>query len=562
MCRLPAPDILHRGWCGLWTGEWNPGWSGAYTMDANVNIQVSGMNTGHMEKAAWGYMYFILRQIGDWKENAKAVYGMWDALLAPVNTDGNRAIMVEYDIDYPFQYWNAGASWLMVPIFEYWQCFGNRQIPLPEDLAKVCGKQSLDLEQEILRPLLWKTFHFWEQLCTPEYYTDREGQPHYKKGKTALEEGEKYLIIPSYSPENHPNGYSSTITANAAMDIAAASDVLRMIRELEERICDERSGEWLTASRELAAKLPEYQMDETGGLKEWSLPQMHDNHEHRHISHLYCAWPGVEAQHNVGLAESCRQAIRNRNVGNAGKDDTASHGWIHKGLVAARLKDGRSLGEILRLLVQSDIFYSSLLTDHNTDRCRGVYCTDTILGLQGIIHEALVYSERGEIEFLPALPEEWKQGSVDGLMARTRICIRKLAWNLEKKILEAELESYEDQEVRISCPVLQYDACYSEGCANSILVKVNQIGSLTETLDAIEMAQRNGYTTVTSHRSGETEDATIADIAVATNSGQIKTGSLSRSDRMAKYNQLLRIEEELGNRAVYGYKKIARNFKA
>ena len=94
------------------------------------------------------------------------------------------------------------------------------------------------------------------------------------------------------------------------------------------------------------------------------------------------------------------------------------------------------------------------------------------------------------------------------------------------------------------------------GCANSILIKVNQIGSLSETLDAIEMAHRHGYTTVTSHRSGETEDATIADIAVATNSGQIKTGSLSRSDRMAKYNQLLRIEEELGELAVYGYKRI------
>jgi len=93
------------------------------------------------------------------------------------------------------------------------------------------------------------------------------------------------------------------------------------------------------------------------------------------------------------------------------------------------------------------------------------------------------------------------------------------------------------------------------GCANSILIKVNQIGTLSETLDAIEMAHRAGYTSVTSHRSGETEDATIADIAVATNSGQIKTGSLSRSDRMAKYNQLLRIEEELGDLAVYGYKK-------
>ena len=95
-----------------------------------------------------------------------------------------------------------------------------------------------------------------------------------------------------------------------------------------------------------------------------------------------------------------------------------------------------------------------------------------------------------------------------------------------------------------------------EGCANSILIKVNQIGSLSETLDAIEMAHRHGYTTVTSHRSGETEDATIADIAVATNSGQIKTGSLSRSDRMAKYNQLLRIEEELGDGAVYGYPRL------
>ncbi|OCW94521.1 phosphopyruvate hydratase [Macellibacteroides fermentans] len=97
------------------------------------------------------------------------------------------------------------------------------------------------------------------------------------------------------------------------------------------------------------------------------------------------------------------------------------------------------------------------------------------------------------------------------------------------------------------------------GCGNSILIKVNQIGTLTETLDAIEMAHRNGYTSVTSHRSGETEDATIADIAVATNSGQIKTGSLSRSDRMAKYNQLLRIEEELGSRAVYGYAKLKKS---
>ena len=90
-----------------------------------------------------------------------------------------------------------------------------------------------------------------------------------------------------------------------------------------------------------------------------------------------------------------------------------------------------------------------------------------------------------------------------------------------------------------------------KGLANSILIKVNQIGTLSETLDAVDMAHRAGYTAVMSHRSGETEDSTIADLAVATNCGQIKTGSLARSDRLAKYNQLLRIEEMLGDQGAY-----------
>jgi enolase len=97
----------------------------------------------------------------------------------------------------------------------------------------------------------------------------------------------------------------------------------------------------------------------------------------------------------------------------------------------------------------------------------------------------------------------------------------------------------------------------AESTANSILVKVNQIGSLTETIEAVQLATKNGYTSVMSHRSGETEDNTIADLAVALNCGQIKTGSASRSDRMSKYNQLLRIEEELGSTAVY----LGKNFK-
>ncbi len=101
----------------------------------------------------------------------------------------------------------------------------------------------------------------------------------------------------------------------------------------------------------------------------------------------------------------------------------------------------------------------------------------------------------------------------------------------------------------------------NEGAANALLVKVNQIGSLTETLDAMELAQRNEYRCMVSHRSGETEDVTIADLAVATNAGQIKTGAPARSERVAKYNQLLRIEEELGDAAVYAGKSAFPRFK-
>ncbi|MEA4938098.1 MAG: phosphopyruvate hydratase [Christensenella sp.] len=126
-------------------------------------------------------------------------------------------------------------------------------------------------------------------------------------------------------------------------------------------------------------------------------------------------------------------------------------------------------------------------------------------------------------------------------------------WNLLNRELGAKIQLVGDDLLVTNTKRLA--RCIAEGDANSILIKVNQIGSLTETLEAIEMAQRAGYTAVTSHRSGETEDTTIADIAVATNSGQIKTGAPSRTDRVAKYNRLLRIEDELGAAARYAGKQ-------
>ena len=163
-----------------------------------------------------------------------------------------------------------------------------------------------------------------------------------------------------------------------------------------------------------------------------------------------------------------------------------------------------------------------------------------------------IYTSQEQAEYLAKLVNEYPIESIEDGMAENDW----EGWKILTDLIGDRCQLVGDDLFVTNVKYLERGI--SEGCANSILVKVNQIGSLTETLRAVEMAQRNGYTAVISHRSGETEDATIADIAVATNAGQIKTGSASRSDRMAKYNQLLRIQEELGAAARYGYPRIAK----
>jgi len=446
---------------GMWTGEWNPGWRSIYTLDANVNLQVAAMNTGHMTFAQPGYINFILRNVPDFAHNARMAYGMHDALQVSVNSDGDRAMHVEYDNDYPFEYWNAGASWCLLPIFEYWQCYGNQRIPIHEnmrihDLQPYLGVQDgglsdaeyrellergyLDLERDILLPLLTKQANFWEQICTPEYYTDVEGHARHEPGKKQLNPGERYIILPAYSPENHPAGCRSKLTANATMDIAAARDGLAMVIAMEQAVKREGYEAAVARWEALLQQLPRYLRDDDGALREWAMKEYRENNDHRHLSHLYPAWPAYEAHEDAELAAACRKALENRNRFNTG-DNTAGHGWIHKALVAARLKDGDEAMSCLLPMMVSEGFYSSLMTDHDTNRRMRSYCTDTLFGIAAVVNEALVYSHTGVIELLPALPSYWRVGMICGLMARTRVEIRELRWNLEQGLVEATLRS-------------------------------------------------------------------------------------------------------------------------
>ncbi|MEZ5021194.1 MAG: phosphopyruvate hydratase [Bacteroidales bacterium] len=188
-----------------------------------------------------------------------------------------------------------------------------------------------------------------------------------------------------------------------------------------------------------------------------------------------------------------------------------------------------------------------------TDVTIALDCAASEFFAEGIYNYAKFEGENGkkltpaqQVDYLAELVEKYPIDSIEDGMSEHDW----EGWKLLTEKLGSKIQIVGDD--LFVTNVEYHEKGINMGCANSILIKLNQIGTLTETLNCIEMAHRAGYTTVTSHRSGETEDSTIADVAVATNSGQIKTGSLSRTDRIAKYNQLLRIEEELGANSVYG----------
>ncbi|MBQ8540506.1 MAG: glycoside hydrolase N-terminal domain-containing protein [Clostridia bacterium] len=457
---------------GMWVGEWNPGWRSIYTLDANVNLQVSAMNTGNLSgEFQYGYITYFLRHAPDFMYNAQMAYGMHDAIQLSVNTDSDRAMHVEYDNSYPFQYWNAGASWCLLPIFEYWQCFGNRQIPINENMRfenlqhvlgvndggltdeeyeEIKNRGYLDLEKDILLPLLTKQANFWEQIVTPRYYIGADGKAHHDESKTQLNEGEKYMIIPTYSPENHPIGYYSTLTANATMDISAARDGLDMVCKIEEAVgrdgWEEAVEKWQTLKNNIA----DYKYDTDGALREWAMEEYEENNNHRHLSHLYVAWPAYDTQNDPDLTEASLKAINNRKKYNTG-DATAGHGWMHQALVEARLKLGDSMMKSLMKMMNGTAYYSSMMTDHDTNRRNDTYCTDTAFGTLGAVNEALVFSNTGQIEIIPALPKDWTKGKVTGMMARTRVEIESLEWDIEGGFATVSLNSSEDDNtIRLS----------------------------------------------------------------------------------------------------------------
>ena len=426
----------------IWCGTWNPSWSGDYTLDANTNLQVSGLNTGNMMQAGQGYINFIVRMVADWEKNAQRIYGMEDAILGPPRVDGTgQGQSYHYSDTYPHVFVNGITDWLLLPIFEYWQCYGNQKIELGKDIdparnmsvldwseadvARIRADGCYDLVEDVLYPMAVKAMNFWTQFADEKYYTDGKGIHHVNDGTTlsqAVAEGDedaRYIFAPGFSPENSPRTGGASVQAlayNVSMDIAAAHDALFIARTMLEMKDpdDPRLAQW----DEFEKRIPEYlYQPKTGELKEWASYDLAEAHNHRHESHAYAAWPGYEAQDNEEIREGLAIAMDMRSAAYNGQEATESHGATHKALVEARLKRPVALERVMLYLLTNGYQYSNMLTSHN--RSNGsCLCTDSAFGLMGAVNESLLYSNTGIVEILPTLLPNLEKGKITGLRAR------------------------------------------------------------------------------------------------------------------------------------------------
>ncbi len=453
---------------GIWVGNWMPDWSGDFTQDANVNLQVSAVNTTGLKDASQSYMSYILRQVSDWEKNAKNIYGIDDAIMAGPRTDGDGNGTIYHTLaGYPFMYWNTGADWLIIPIYEYWQCYGNEKIPVGEDVdldelksvldltdadKERISKEGFDLEQDILAPLLTKLYNFWQGYTSDKFFISEDGTTMHLNDGTQMGENDKFMFTPGYSPENVPSkdktGYNGapSLAANTTMDISAAKDSMNMVSEfIANGAITDITAEEVSAFEN---KFPSYLYAQDGSLKEWAVANYEEQYNHRHVSHTYSAWPAYEAQNDFVLREGLASALNMRYHYNV-SDNAQAHGHLHNALVEARIKRVPMYEKCLHTLIAANYEYAALMTSHNRGH-GSAFCTDNAFGLLGVVTEGLIYSDDNVIEVLPALADSFDDGSITGLMARCKASVDLLEWNKEN--VNVSITSLKDSNIiRVMC---------------------------------------------------------------------------------------------------------------
>ncbi|WP_228975897.1 glycoside hydrolase N-terminal domain-containing protein [Streptomyces sp. DH12] len=362
---LSSSGMLPPRLVGLWTGDWDTAWSGAFTTNANLNLQTSCAAAAALPEVTDAHAALVYGQLPDWRDNAREVFGT-RGVVAPSHTDGTSGHAYHFQREYPLHLWTAGADWLLVPLVEHAETTGAVDPRLVAALAEVA--------------------RFYEDFLTR---TGPDG---------------RIVVVPSYSPENRPAD-AGWVTVNATMDIAAARHALTTAAAHLPGDADRL--------RALAARLPDYRVNDDGALAEWAWPGLTDRYDHRHLSHLYPVWPlhEINPYDTPALARAAHRALELR-----GAENDSAHGHLHHALVAARLRDGDRAAAALDRVLRGDFFHPSLMSAHYPGR--DVYNADAAHALPALLLELLVQSTPERLVLLPALPRGWTRGALRGVRTR------------------------------------------------------------------------------------------------------------------------------------------------
>jgi len=390
---------------GIWGGTWLPAWSGDFTLNGNVPSAIAcGLNANYQEVTE-SYLNYMWSMFENFKDNARDLYGS-DGIFVPSRSSsfGKTYHYLNY---YCHMFWFAGAAWTSQFFYDYWLYTGNEQY----------------LKDRVI-PFMLASAKFYEDILS----VDDEGN---------------YWIIPSYSPEIAPLGFHPA-AINATMDIASLKQLLRNLIKLAEQ--DLVDKDQISAWKEIIEKLPAYAIQEDGDLKEWIWPDYLNDNSHRHASHLYPLFYEVDPdfEENEELRNAAIQAIENRlKYRRAKKGAEMAFGLVQKGLAAAHLNDTKHAYECVEWLCSS--YWSPSFTSYHDPG--EIFNVDICGGLPAVVVDMIVQSSSKTIDLLPALPDQWKDGSIKGAWTRSGIAL-DLVWK-DSKPVKAKLTSNRATDVTI-----------------------------------------------------------------------------------------------------------------
>ena len=394
---------------GVWSATWTPHWSGDYTLDANVQAAVAHMLACGTPELMLPLFTLMDDFLEDFRENARSLYGAEGIFVnSRVSTTG---LQQRYN-RCPVYFWTAGGAWIAHYYWEYYlytedrEFLNNRALPFMRECAR-----------------------FYETFLIED-------------------EGGTYLFSPSWSPENHAANTGSPIAQNATMDIAACKELFANMISASEILGI--GDDMVPKYRELIEKLPPYLANEDGALKEWSSPRFDDRYSHRHMSHLYPIYPGREADpdSNPNLYSMVLRAVEKR-LEHYDASDYGSFGLYHAAIVAGRCGDAHHAWEALSYLARWHV-YSGMGTSHNPGP--EIFNVDMAGGFPAAVIELLVGAKLETIRLLPAVPGEWRKGSVHGIRCPGRVILVELGWDLDERRLTLGIRCEKDIKTTLILP--------------------------------------------------------------------------------------------------------------